>query len=615
MSDPRQRKDWWIDLFSTGSALLLAMLLLLGYHWYREREELRENLTMQARMLGANITAAVVFEDGRTATEIIGTVDASTAILEAAIYRVDGSLMARFQRLHTEPQLGDHAPPHGHAFSRQDLRLAVPVHLEGRAIGSIAMRAKLDPLYEELSRLLLSMLLVAAISAALGSYVRHRMRLRDAVSDTRDGDRASLDDVTGLPNQKAFEARLEQALAHHPGSGDGSALVLIGVSRGTPGDAPFQPPIGDGAWRTMAGRLRKALRAGDILGRATDDGFAVILSNVAARDDAEHVARQLLRTAAEPFDVDGGRVAFDFGIGICMLPQDGSDVAGAMRNAATALRHARMTKGNGFRFFHENIDDPASRRLAIEAGLRRALENDGLYLVYQLQRSIRSGRIEGLEALIRWRHPERGIVLPGDFIPIAEETGLIQEIGRVVLDQVCRDIVELRGSGHVVPPVAVNLSPRQILHGTVAEDIRHALKKYRLAPEVLRVELSESAYVRHFAARADLLDDLTWTGVQIAIDNFGAGDSSLRSPSLLPASQLKIDKQLIRDLPDSNEALALVKEIIVMGHDLNLSIVAEGVESSSQAECLQSAGCDLLQGYHIGLPMRKQEMMLVLEVD
>ncbi|OHC70368.1 MAG: hypothetical protein A3H93_14180 [Rhodocyclales bacterium RIFCSPLOWO2_02_FULL_63_24] len=615
MTETRLRNYWRLSLLSTGSALLMALLLLLGDHGFREREELVNNVATQARLLAANVTAAVVFEDGRTATEIIGTVESSPMILEAAIYRVDGSLMARFQRLNAEVQFGERAPPYGHIYSFDDIKLVTPVELEGRTVGSIALRASMDDLYAELGRVFVSMLLILATSAALGSYVSRKMRLQMVEADNEIERMALYDGVTGLANRHAFELSLTQTLQRHARDKGGSALLFIDVDDFKKVNDLFGHQVGDQVLKAIGDRLTKTLRGADIVARVGGDEFAVILTNTPSPEDVESVAENLVRAGAEPFDTGGVPAHIGFSIGICMIPQDAADLESALRSADLAMYHAKQAGKNTHQFFSAKIGNKARRDLDIEAGLRQALEHDELYVVYQPQRSSRSGRIEGLEALVRWRHPERGIVSPLEFIPVAEEAGLIRDLGRVVLDHVCRDIVELRGSGHVVPPVAVNVSARQVVQEDIGDEILAALNKYGLKPEAIKIELGESVFINQPAAHAQAIGDLAKRGIQIAIDDFGSGNLSLDHLRHLPASVLKIDIRVIRNLPDNAEALALVKGIIAIGHAVGLSLVAEGVESAMQAECLKEAGCDLLQGYHIGLPVRKQDVQLLLELD
>lgn len=355
MTGARLRNYWRLHMLSTGSAVLIALLLLLGYHGYREREEVQKNLTLQAHLLAANVTAAIVFEDGRAANEIVSTVDASPIILEAALYRADGSLMARFQRPNTELKLGDQAPASGHVFSFTDLRLAIPVQLEGRTVGSIALRASLDDFYAEFGRICVSMFLILVISAALGSYVSRKMRLRMVAAENAIERLALYDRVTGLANRHAFELGLSQTLQRHAREGGGSALLFIDVDGFKKVNDQFGHHIGDAVLKAIGERLGQALRAADIVARIGGDEFAAILTNTASAEDAAHVAENLVSIAAEAFDTGGAPAHIGFSIGICMIPHDAADVDSALRNADLAMYHAKGMGKNTHRFFSRDI--------------------------------------------------------------------------------------------------------------------------------------------------------------------------------------------------------------------------------------------------------------------
>jgi diguanylate cyclase (GGDEF)-like protein len=462
MNGSRLHSYWRLSMLSTGTALLFALLLLLGYHGYSKREDLLQGLTMQARLLGANLTAAIVFEDGRTAGEIIGTAESSPIIIEAGIYRLDGSLMARFERPGSTPVLGNVAPPAGHAFSLTDLQLSLPVRLENRDVGLISLRASLDHLYVELLRVFGSMVLILIVSATLGNAVSRRMRLQMAAAESEIERMALYDRVTGLANRHAFELGLAQALQRHSREGGGSALLFIDVDGFKKVNDRFGHQTGDTVLKAIGERLGKSLRASDIVARIGGDEFAVILTNTQSVDAAALVAENLVRSAAEPFATGSTPAHVGFSIGICMIPDDGADVESALRNADLAMYHAKQAGKNTHRFFSEHLGAKTQRGLDIEAGLRRALAQRDLKVAYQAQRSTRSGRIEGIEALVRWHHPQHGPISPMEFIPVAEEAGLIRNIGDLVLEQVCSDIAGMKAAGLAVPSVAINVSARQV---------------------------------------------------------------------------------------------------------------------------------------------------------
>lgn len=362
MTDIRIGNYRRLSLLSTGSALLVALMLLLGYHAHNLREGLQKNLTMQARLLGANLTAAIVFEDSRTAAEIIGTATASPIILEAATYRANGSLMAHFKRPNTAARFGEgDPPPDGQVFSFTDLQLALPVELEGRVVGSIALRASLNDLYGELGRLFGSMLLILTVSAILGSYVSRKMRLRMIAAENEIERLALVDRVTGLANRHALELGLSQTLKRHARSGGGSALLYIDVDGFKAVNDQFGHQTGDSVLKSIGERLGKALRGADVVARIGGDEFAVILSDTAITEDAARVAENLVRIAAEPFATGGAPARIGFSIGICMIPQSAADIDSALRNADLAMYYAKQIGKSTYQFYSEALADDAKR--------------------------------------------------------------------------------------------------------------------------------------------------------------------------------------------------------------------------------------------------------------
>lgn len=610
----RSRNYLWLSALSAGSALLFALVILVGQRWYDDRQSLGEELTIQAALIGANASAALVFADRAAGVEIVGTATGSPSVLEAALYRVDGTLLAHFSRSRTTGTAFDYtAPAVGKVFSWSDLRIVMPVDVEGRTVGTIAIRATLKNLYWQLAKFGGSLMAIVAVAALLGQLASRRLRRRMTEAEGELQRMALYDRVTGLSNRHAFELALEQTVRRHKRDGGGSILMFIDVDGFKKVNDRFGHSAGDQVLAGIGRRLLKKLRGADVVARIGGDEFGAILVNSASPDDAGRVAEDLIHGAQEPFEIGATSAFIGFSIGIAMIPQDGDSAESLMNHADLAMYHAKKQGKGNHQFFSATIGDSVRRNLQIEADLRLAIERNELYVVYQPQVSTKDRRIEGLEALVRWRCPERGVVSPAEFIPVAEESRLILDVGRIVLDMVCRDIAELRQAGYRVPTVAINISARQFVQGEVAKDIRACLDKFGLRPVDVEIELTESVLMGQDRDSSNALGELDDSGIRIAIDDFGTGYSSFSYLRRLPADKLKIDMSFVHDLPDNAESVAIVGGIIGMAHALGLRVVAEGVETVEQARCLQSCSCDLLQGYLTGRPMGKAELLQLLD--
>jgi len=601
-----------LGMLSIGSAFLIAFVVLSIERWYGVRDEFIDELVIQASLVGANASAALAFEDERGAEEIVSTVTRSPAVVEAALYRQNGKRLAAFLRSREEARLGSMAPANATTLVGSHVIVAQPVMVEGRVVGSIVLRAILDGLYRQQLGFMGSLLLIIAVATLVGHLASRGLRRRMAEAERKLERMALYDRVTGLTNRYAFELALEQTMRRHERDGSGSALLFIDVDGFKKVNDMLGHHVGDRVLKGIGERLQAALRISDVVARIGGDEFGVILVGTALPDDAARVAEGLIKVAAEPLSLDGSPVFVGFSIGIAMIPQDGSSTEQLMHHADLAMYHAKqMGKGN-HQFFSDEIGGQVRRRLDIEADLRVAIEQGDLYVVYQPQLATATGTISGMEALVRWRHASRGIVSPGDFIPVAEESGLILDVGRFVLEQVCRDIAELRRLGLRVPSVAVNVSARQFMQVDVMGQVASALAAHGLQAEDVEIELTESILMERLEDQRAILARLAESGVRIAIDDFGTGYSSLSYLKRLPVDKLKIDMSFIRDLPDNPDSLTIVVGIVGMAHAMGLLVVAEGVETQAQRECLANCCCDLLQGYLVGRPMEKAALIPLL---
>jgi diguanylate cyclase (GGDEF)-like protein/PAS domain S-box-containing protein len=428
------------------------------------------------------------------------------------------------------------------------------------------------------------------------------------------------DPLTQLPNRRLFQSRLRQAIAGASRTNRMVAVHFLDLDHFKLINDTHGHDVGDEVLRIVAGRLDASIRDGDVLARLGGDEFAVIQPNLAHYEEAEALARKLLTILATPVLANGYQFRFTGSAGIAVYPEDDVDADQLLKDADLALYKAKDMGRNNYQFFDAELNEVAQKRLKLEGDLREALKRGEFLLHYQPRVSLSTGRVQGLEALIRWRHPELGMIPPSDFIPVAEETGLILPLGEWVLREACRQNREWLDAG--LPPirVAVNLSAVQFnqLHQDELLDlIRDALKEYALEPGSLELELTESMLMRHREGVMDTLQQLRTLGVSLAIDDFGTGYSSLNYLSRFPIHVLKIDRSFIHQALQSDRDRALVQAVISMGHSLHLEVLAEGVETREQLAFLADQGCDEFQGYYFSPPVHPDRVpeLLVKELS
>jgi diguanylate cyclase (GGDEF)-like protein len=361
--------------------------------------------------------------------------------------------------------------------------------------------------------------------------------------------------------------------------------------------------VGDKLLQEVAARLKSVMRASDTVSRLGGDEFVILMPEAADQAAISVAARKVLETVSRPYSIDGHELMSTPSLGIAIFPGDGQDVETLLRNADAAMYHAKESGRNNYQFFTQDMNARALERLSLERSLRRALERDELRLHYQPQYDLASGRVIGVEALIRWEHPEEGLISPGRFMPFAEETGLILPIGAWVLERACWQNREWQRAA--LPPVrmSVNISALQFRQPGFAETVRHALAVTGLEARYLELEVTESV-IMHDAERVTAaLSELKRMGLELAIDDFGTGYSSLSYLKRFPIDRLKIDKSFVRDIPSDGEDAAIISAIIGLTRNLGLRTIAEGVETNEQLEFLREQGCDEVQGYLLSRPL------------
>jgi diguanylate cyclase (GGDEF)-like protein len=416
------------------------------------------------------------------------------------------------------------------------------------------------------------------------------------------------DPLTALPNRTLFHDRLQHALLRAGRDGEQLAILFIDLDRFKNVNDTLGHHVGDELLKQVAAALTGQLREGDTLARLGGDEFIVLLENVGGQEGAGHVAEKLMSMFEQPFIVSDYELFVTASVGISVYPNDTADLNMLIRNADVAMYQAKARGRNGYQFYAPSMTGEGVERLRLEALLRRSIEKDEVFLNYQPQVEIDSGRLVGVEALVRWDSPELGLVPPMRFIPLAEDTGFINQLGKWVLDEACRQMMRWQEAGLYVPKIAVNLSVKQFERGSIVNMVADILKETGLAPERLQLEVTESVIMNTGDALV-FINDLHAIGVGLAIDDFGTGYSSLAYLKQLPVQTLKIDRSFIKDISTDANDEAIAIAIIQLGKSLNLSVIAEGVENADQAAFLLRHGCNLAQGYFYSRPELAQSVL------
>ncbi|GAB3260127.1 putative bifunctional diguanylate cyclase/phosphodiesterase [Chitinimonas naiadis] len=410
------------------------------------------------------------------------------------------------------------------------------------------------------------------------------------------------DNLTKLPNRVLLADRLAQAIQRIRRDNGHFALMFMDLDGFKGVNDAYGHRIGDLLLVTVAERITRSIRAQDTLARVGGDEM-VLLCSVNEPADAAAMAEKLTALIRAPYMIDGHELRISVSVGIAMYPGDGEHQDELLSNADAAMYHAKAQGRDAYRFFEASMNADMHRQLQLVQDLRQALARNELVLHYQPKFRAPAGPVIGVEALLRWQHPSRGLVPPNDFIPLAEKTGLILSIGAWVLDEACRQMRVWRDAGRSDWTIAVNLSAIQFSHPSLIQTVRDALDRHGLEPAGLTLEVTETTAMRDADASLGILQILHDMGVRISIDDFGTGYSSLLYLKRLPASELKIDRGFVRDLARDTEDAAIVAAIVALGHTLDLKIVAEGVETADQQAFLTRLGCNALQGFLLGKPM------------
>jgi diguanylate cyclase (GGDEF)-like protein len=525
-----------------------------------------------------------------------------------------GSAIRSQQACIINDYLGDPRAAAFHGTARNDgtnSGASFPLWVHGQVFGVMSfMSLEKDTFTPEFAELLQR--LVDNVSFALENFDRADEKTK---ADERIEYLASHDSLTHLPNREMFNGMLRRAIDGAARYQRQFALLFIDLDRFKVINDSLGHDAGDMLLVEIGGRLRRALRSSDVVARLGGDEFVVILEETAERPEVERIAGELLSVLSQPLQLSGHECHTTASIGIAMYPSDGTDIQTLTKNADMAMYLAKEDGKNGFRFFTKEFKTQSIERLKLESALRRALERDQFSLHYQPKIDMASGQITGVEALLRWNHPELGTVSPGQFIPLAEETGLIVPIGRWVLEEACAQNMAWQRRGLRPVTMAVNLSPRQFADPNLLHDVDEALAASGMSPVLLQLEVTESMVMRNVSRAIKVLDAIQSRGIRLAIDDFGTGYSSMSLMKQFPIDTIKIDRSFVRDLPVDSEDQAIAQAIISMGKALGMTVIAEGVETVEQEAFLRSHACDEMQGFLFSKPLPAKQMADLLRAE
>ena len=441
--------------------------------------------------------------------------------------------------------------------------------------------------------------------------IEHLLQQRTAEVDWL----AYYDTVTQLPNRALFEDRLTQAVAIARAKDESLAVLFISLDQFKKVNDSLGHGPGDSLLREFAERLKSCISKSDTVARFGGDEFALLRAHTDGTKDIIETIGMLSQVLKFSFDLPGHEVYATASVGVSLFPFDGDDSQTLLKNAGAALYKAKKSGGANYQFFTSDMHELATRRLALETNLRRAIQNEEFLIHYQPRVSVDSLAITGVEALVRWQHPQLGLVSPAEFIPLAEDTGLIVPIGEWVLRKACLQSREWQERGFAPIQMSVNISARQFHERDLSETVIRILDETGLAAKHLDLELTESSIMQNSEFAAGVLDRLKSMGINISIDDFGTGFSSLASLKRLPIDVLKIDKSFVRDVTTDPDDAALVMAIITLAHNLRLKVIAEGVETAEQLRFLQLLRCDEIQGYFFSRPRAAEDLVALFDTS
>jgi diguanylate cyclase (GGDEF)-like protein len=585
------------QLLASAAALAVVCCILLAYQLVALRSNLTQDVSVQAEIISDNVAASLMFRDREAATEMLRSFHPAPSLASATVYDRQGAEFAAYRNAAAActPALLRAVP----LFA--PISVARPIRYRGTALGQVVLTADTGGIRNAVLRYGALLVLASLGALVTASLITRRTKVRMRRAEAQLEYLAYTDPVTDLPNRRCTYEALEAAVARCEREGGHVGLLLLDLDNFKVVNDTAGHAAGDHLLRKVASVLRATVRPSDRVGRIGGDEFAVIVAPLEAPDDLERIAQRIVEGLRQLLQIDGLEVTATGSIGASVFPRDGATMSELLSNTDVALYRAKDKGRDNVALFEREMIVATQRRARLERDLRRHLEAGLLELHYQPQFACGSKAMEGVEALLRWPHPEQGYISPAEFIPVAEESGLIVEIGKWVLERACIDAVALQRRTGVWLSMAVNVSARQLRERDFIRTVEATLARTGMRPDRLELELTESLLMEDLDGALRFMHQVRALGVRLSIDDFGTGYSSLSYLQTFPINHLKIDRSFVRLLPQSGTMIA--SAVIGLAHGFNLTVVAEGVEEEEQFEWLRQAGCDYVQGYLLARPM------------
>lgn len=658
-------------LLSSGIAVTLLFMLMLANTVYNLRQGTVSQISAITEVTAANSAAALVFNDPKSAADTLAALRVEPEIIFAEIHDANNQRFASYRSTRVSADFKvDEAnrdnfwdiifstsrfivvdnEPIGHvwvvadlssqlsALTGQILALAIATVISlsltlliansfrtmiVTPIEQVASTAKAIAHDQDFSRQVPQAgddeigQLIDAFNHMVGQIEDRELRLKDELQHRQFTEQkleklAHYDTLTGLPNRHLFQQTLTLTLERARNLGSQVALYFIDLDNFKVVNDSLGHPTGDMLLKILSQRLTKCIRGSDIVSRLGGDEFTVIIDQVKGPEHLREIANKLAAAVAQAVELKDIELQMTASIGIALFPNDATDAENLVRNADTAMYFAKSRGRSNFQFFSAEMNDRANKRLIIEAHLRRAIEKNELFLVYQPQIDLATGRIVGAEALLRWMSPELGAMGPAEFIPVAEDAGVIQQIGDFVMESACRQAKRWIDEEDISLRIAVNVSIRQFSAKLFVSNVQALLARTGLPVELLELELTESCIMDNVEDTLIKIRELHELGIRLSVDDFGTGYSSMSYLKQLPISQLKVDQSFVRNIPESNEDMEIVRAVLHLSHGLKLETLAEGVETVEQAAFLAQEGCMMAQGYYFSRPVPPEEITVLL---